>query len=565
MGSSFAPESIDVDGLVVKCSFPNCTAESSGDGAVCYSHLMQLTGKQPSASCPTTHQPTTFQTTKERLAPDSDPGSVLSILGKKTAASNGSFWQPSSTSVRPTVPAQGVAGLPGVHSASGRNRDDVPIMSLSTPPRDVEPERKRMRLDPTVERRPEIERSGPFGIATFESATMDKPPRSMPTHNRSSPISPQPSKYGHKIEAVGKGSTKRLSRPGVVRKMALDHSQEPLIPIKPEKKQATPKQVSSGGHTDSEEYQSSRNATNENRGSRDGSHSSLVRDGDRDRGSSRGFDGNKALQAWFSKSHSQQYQIYQEMLNGKGKQRAPSRPASLVNGNSEHRDGPGNVPAHVPVPSITNPAKQQKTIPLPSTRKPPTPKAPVAHRPVAKQTEEPAPGRPPEKPGSSPRQSSDKRDNASEFDAWIYSQPAASEPPPGVRPTARPDQPSKPRPPDEPYYAHIDPRLHWPQPHSERWFGAKQEEIRSRGGRKANFGKATQRMKEQRVREGPASFEAQLPDRILQDPSWLRALKSFHGVGDKRPPQQPERRTTKQSLRRHPSANGAGFSRRLAS
>ncbi|KAL1902913.1 hypothetical protein Sste5346_000825 [Sporothrix stenoceras] len=42
-------------------------------------------------------------------------------------------------------------------------------------------------------------------------------------------------------------------------------------------------------------------------------------------------------------------------------------------------------------------------------------------------------------------------------------------------------------------YAHIDPRVHWTRARPKDWHDAKQKEIKARGGRKANFGKAAQR------------------------------------------------------------------------
>jgi hypothetical protein len=74
---------------------------------------------------------------------------------------------------------------------------------------------------------------------------------------------------------------------------------------------------------------------------------------------------------------------------------------------------------------------------------------------------------------------------------------------------------------------HIDPRLHWPQPHSKEWHEKKQEEIKARGGRKANFGKIVERMKAR----GPVSFEDTLPQRIRENPKWVKALKSLEEQG----------------------------------
>jgi len=149
----------------------------------------------------------------------------------------------------------------------------------------------------------------------------------------------------------------------------------------------------------------------------------------------------------------------------------------------------------------------------------------------------------------------------SDFDMLIYSQPDARPPPPGysqlklkpkppVRVPSPPqiqtvieeDQfedalftPPPPAPPlkDEPVYANIDPRIHWPQHHSAEWHAKKQVEIQARGGRKANFGRAAQRMREQRqVQHVPSAeeFEASLPEKIAGNPAWVRALKRLNGI-----------------------------------
>lgn len=102
------------------------------------------------------------------------------------------------------------------------------------------------------------------------------------------------------------------------------------------------------------------------------------------------------------------------------------------------------------------------------------------------------------------------------LDAYVYNQDGAAEAPPGVlvpseaemaaaraRAEATASAASSslyPSPPSY-IYAHIDPRIHWMRPRPASWHKAKQAEIRSRGGRKANFGKAAQRMAEQRRRE----------------------------------------------------------------
>jgi hypothetical protein len=93
------------------------------------------------------------------------------------------------------------------------------------------------------------------------------------------------------------------------------------------------------------------------------------------------------------------------------------------------------------------------------------------------------------------------------FDALMYAQVGASSPPPNITFPALPATPppclpkptdSTPKQKDEPLYLPIDPHTHWPQSHSAPWHAAKQAEIQARGGRKANFGQAAQRLQRHR-------------------------------------------------------------------
>ncbi|AEO63499.1 uncharacterized protein THITE_2108860 [Thermothielavioides terrestris NRRL 8126] len=148
-----------------------------------------------------------------------------------------------------------------------------------------------------------------------------------------------------------------------------------------------------------------------------------------------------------------------------------------------------------------------------------------------------------------------KEVDISRFDALVYSQPGASTPPPGVdlaldtnpRPAPQQEpagaapkepqaasQPPKPEA-DEPLYLDVDPRIHWPQPHSAAWHAAKQKEIAARGRRKDNFGCAAQSLRKQRrereKRAGAAAlFEDALPEKVLENPAWVRALRRLKGL-----------------------------------
>ncbi|KAK2045989.1 hypothetical protein LZ31DRAFT_463427 [Colletotrichum somersetense] len=93
--------------------------------------------------------------------------------------------------------------------------------------------------------------------------------------------------------------------------------------------------------------------------------------------------------------------------------------------------------------------------------------------------------------------------NSAKFDAMIYGQAEAISPPGGVFVPVAPSNmltnaqsSGEGR---EQLYMKLDPRIHWTHNRSDYWYNAKMEEIKSRGGRKANFGRAAQRMRQQRL------------------------------------------------------------------
>ncbi|OLN85539.1 hypothetical protein CCHL11_05823 [Colletotrichum chlorophyti] len=95
--------------------------------------------------------------------------------------------------------------------------------------------------------------------------------------------------------------------------------------------------------------------------------------------------------------------------------------------------------------------------------------------------------------------------DAVKFDAMIYAQADNSSPPRDIfmstAPTYVPLKPLASGEGEGRLYMRLDPRIHWPHNRSERWYEAKMEEIKRRGGRKANFGKAAERMRQQRLEE----------------------------------------------------------------
>ncbi|KND89645.1 hypothetical protein TOPH_05698, partial [Tolypocladium ophioglossoides CBS 100239] len=138
------------------------------------------------------------------------------------------------------------------------------------------------------------------------------------------------------------------------------------------------------------------------------------------------------------------------------------------------------------------------------------------------------------------------------FDAAIYQQPAAMKPPSRVPMPARPRRSSQSSSEGQRMYLHFNPAIHLSHNRSEEWFKAKAEEIESRGGRKAWFGKAIERHRwlraqkkcEKRLANGyglpqrradpqpwtynrPMDFgdlpASKLPDDVLQNAAWLKA------------------------------------------
>ncbi|KAH7357846.1 hypothetical protein B0T11DRAFT_329727 [Plectosphaerella cucumerina] len=144
--------------------------------------------------------------------------------------------------------------------------------------------------------------------------------------------------------------------------------------------------------------------------------------------------------------------------------------------------------------------------------------------------------------------------NREKFDRDFYGQEGASAPPPGVAPSQRKPAPDPGN--DGKLYLRLDPRIHWPRDWSDEWYEEKMKEIKARGTRKANWGKAAKRMREQRLMEEALAAEEQealaageplrrrreprpwahrrhidfsdvpeerLPGLVKADPAWLRA------------------------------------------
>ena len=114
------------------------------------------------------------------------------------------------------------------------------------------------------------------------------------------------------------------------------------------------------------------------------------------------------------------------------------------------------------------------------------------------------------------------------FDELVYAQEGARSPPPGlILPTLSTTRSHRQRS-DEPLYLDIDPRVHYPQRHSKDWHAAKQAEIKARGSKKANFGRALDSFRRQRRSGG---CETQLPTKMLENPDWMKALRRLGAIG----------------------------------
>ncbi|KAI1808858.1 hypothetical protein F4811DRAFT_499195 [Daldinia bambusicola] len=116
------------------------------------------------------------------------------------------------------------------------------------------------------------------------------------------------------------------------------------------------------------------------------------------------------------------------------------------------------------------------------------------------------------------------------FDSYIYGK--LNEPNrPGSALFGLPEyqQPPRPTRPAE-HYGHIDPRVHWTRPRSEKWHREKQNEIARRGTRKSNFGQVVARTVKRRRDEGDERID--LPDRVKNNPAWLSAVDELDAMAD---------------------------------
>lgn len=544
-GSAFTPDSNDADVVIVQCSFPKCTAEPMTSGPLCATHMMDMTNRT-SMSKSILERELSYQTTKARLLPENEL-SGFPILRRKTGPIERPLQsKPLSSSAGRPEPKPKVS--PTSHKAPPQSQN---IRSPpDSPKREAGPQRKRMRLTHSPDEGADPRSSRDSKPMPGEISPEDKSKQWRDRHSHSNGATPRgdsTSRYGQKLDPSGKDSTKRLSRPHVIRKTAMPPTDFRFIEqpgtmwpaYGQPSSRASLNRASSGSATPGV------NGTTTNGDKKMSPESTQTETSD--------FGGNKALRAWFSK--------YQST----GPFSQPNRPKHAV------PDASGSKPIYRDPDrreSFTAHKNIQKptTIALPMEKQEirespdlvlqfPVASQPIPIQPMPKKTkpgpkaDEPQVQRPPSKPA-----------DESTFDALIYRQAGASAPPPGVR-VQKPESPPKSQPRDKPHYAHIDPRIHWQQDHSEKWRQAKQSEIEKRGGRKANLGKAAIRMRDQRLREDATDFADRLPERIQQDPAWVRALETLHEAENGAATNE-KLSVARQGLRRQPSASGAGMSRR---
>ncbi|KAK0636317.1 hypothetical protein B0T17DRAFT_503785 [Bombardia bombarda] len=125
------------------------------------------------------------------------------------------------------------------------------------------------------------------------------------------------------------------------------------------------------------------------------------------------------------------------------------------------------------------------------------------------------------------------------FDNMVYSQERAIQrPPPEVKPLCiKP----KPDPTSEAKFIDINPVVHYNQLRSEKWYEDKLAEIQERGGRKTRFGRAAERMREQRLKEGPQPIERTIPWQILENEKWMKARARLEALLPEKSVKQPDR------------------------
>ncbi|KAK4042684.1 hypothetical protein C8A01DRAFT_13707 [Parachaetomium inaequale] len=509
-------------GFIINCSFSGCAAKIDGNRhALCEAHKhledisntdqsrdsVQANGTRPAqAPAGTSGFPSQslFSTSNPRkMLPETDKDRP--IMRRKTAGNPGQFIAQQPTPKHSTPPSRGESIM-----SPPSSRPLAPRPPVHSPPAspgslgDGERTRKRQRLSPSPGRSPK---------ARANRTMPSRPPTADSSSRRASKHSSQP---GRAREKDAKAASKPSFR-HAVRRVPLQLSNLQFIDIPGDRASGVLSEQSSSGVNGS--------AGHVPRRSSGGSELSL-------NGDVKDYFGRKTSSAASSATltgsidSSGQARRLSELSNGQSQKAPPDRTRPdaqtgygpfQANGITASKPPPQKI--HFPI----RPAQITKTQPvqLPKT----------------------------------------KEIDTSKFDALIYSQPGAASPPPDVdlTTTTAPPKPTTtstttttttttstspekepPQPPkeeeDEPLYLDIDPRIHWPQPHSPAWHAAKRQEIQTRGNKKANFGRAARslRRQQQQQREGDqqgvVALEDSLPEKMAENPAWVRALRRLRGL-----------------------------------
>ncbi len=510
----------DAAGFIINCSFTGCPAKIDGKRQVlCEAHLQVISktdgqtrdpgpvranGMHGTRATPTSAGPTSPRNPR-KLLPETDKDRP--IMRRKTAGNPPQFITQQPTPKHSAPSSRGESAM----SPPSQPRALAPRPSVRSPPaspgslQDGEPLRKRQRRSSSPRRSPEkakvngtaLSSNPPSTTESFDKAAESASPRSSRRVLHHSPQRP-----GSVREKDIKPPSK-LSYRHPVRRMPLQLSNLRFIDGPGESMQGVLSEQSSSGVNGSAGHVPRRTS-----GASDSSQNGAIRDYWAKKLETSNPAPPAARPATDSTRHTRRRS---ELPNGQHQKTLPERRKSVAQ-------------------SPYGPFQANET----TSSKPPRIHIPIKPALITKPVQRPPP----------------KEIDTARFDALIYAQEGASSPPPDIdltltplpkKPAELPDplpshhqpQPEEPPQKDEPLYLPIDPRTHWPQPHSASWHAAKQAEIQARGRKKANFGRAVESLRRQNLQlqqqgeEHPE--EVGLPEKILENPAWVRALRRLRG------------------------------------
>jgi hypothetical protein len=536
---AFTPESNhDIDDLpAVKCFFPDCSLRPRANSHLCLVHATETLGGSSASKTAQSHD-VLHNTSKTRLPPEHEPGSVLGIARRKTGAKVLST-EPEPGSVLPVTRRKtGTTGLSaGLHprsSPSAASQKPTTNGGSSSSPQKQMPY-KRDAMSPP------------------DSSHETGPPRKKARHDAAPSESAAGNRKQKKQENGAKPKQPRKNiyakqAPGPALQFEKDVSNQPDILAL---------------------------TTNPNP-SIDGNALSISPPAD-------AGNVNQGVRDWFIQSKPA------VSVNGRRSSSIADRPSvskstsSVVEEQKAAPEEKWRLPLSREEPSpITKPPpsrrlfleellfkepapRQELSLEQPQPIVPPSPRQPSLEELLFRKPPPRSPVEELDRISSTLLKPLASTVSELDFDSLVYSQEGAAPPPPGVsvRPKVRPSPPKPLVDREEgPFFMHIDPRLHWPQPHSDEWHAKKQEEIKARGGRKANFGKVVERLRAR----GPVSFEETLPLKFRDNPDLVRALEALEVKGlaaEKARRAAGSRRAQREKpiLKRHASAPDASISK----